>query len=123
MQGEGAGATVGSAFGSIGLASLRDLRWRTRRFVVAAIATGLVFAVALMGSGIANSFRVEIRDTVAALGAQTWLVPRGSPGPFTDTATFPISRAARVAGAPGRGRPHQCSWATRSPADRWVRRT
>ena len=95
------GATIGSAIGSIGLASVRDLQWRTRRFFVAAIATGLVFAVALMMSGIANSFSVEVRDTISALGAQTWLVRSGSPGPFTDTAVFPIRNATALEGVPG----------------------
>jgi putative ABC transport system permease protein len=95
------GGTVGNAAGSIGLASVRDLQWRTRRFLVAAIATGLVFGVALMMSGIANSFSVEVRNTVAALGAETWMVPRGSPGPFTDSADFPIARQASVATTPG----------------------
>jgi putative ABC transport system permease protein len=95
------GATVGSAIGSIGLASVRDLQWRMRRFLVAAIATGLVFGVALMMSGIANSFSVEVRDTVAALGAQTWLVPDGSPGPFTDTAAFPIEKVSALKGVRG----------------------
>jgi putative ABC transport system permease protein len=97
------GATVGNAIGSIGLASARDLQWRTRRFLVAAIATGLVFGVALMMSGIANSFSVEVRNTVSSLGAQTWLVPNGSPGPFTDTATFPIAKTSELAGVPGVG--------------------
>ena len=95
------GATIGSAIGSIGLASVRDLQWRTRRFFVAAIATGLVFAVALMMSGIANSFSVEVRDTVSAVGAQTWLVRSGSPGPFTDTAAFPTKDASALEGVRG----------------------
>jgi len=96
-------ATVSSAIGSIGLASARDLQWRTRRFLVAAIATGLVFGLALMASGIANSFSVEVRNTVAALGAPTWLVPDGSPGPFTDPAAFPIARGAELAAVGGVG--------------------
>jgi len=95
------GATVRSGVGSIGLASIRDLEWRMRRFLVAAIATGLVFGVALMMSGIANSFSVEVYDTVAALGAHTWLVPMGSPGPFTDTAAFPIDKVAELQGVRG----------------------
>jgi len=95
------GATIGSAIGSIGLASVRDLQWRTRRFLLAAIATGLLFAVALMMSGIANSFSVEVRDTVSAVGAQTWLVRSGSPGPFTDTAAFPTKDASALEGVRG----------------------
>jgi len=35
----------GNTLGSICLASIRDLQWRSRRFLSAAIATGLVFGV------------------------------------------------------------------------------
>ena len=35
--------------------------------------------LALMMSGVSNSFSVEIHDTVAVLGAETWLVPRRKP--------------------------------------------
>jgi len=52
-------------------------------------------------SGVSNSFSVEIHDTVSALGAQSWLVSAGSPGPFTDPSVFPLSDVSRVAATPG----------------------
>jgi len=90
-----------SAAGSILLASIRDLQWRSRRFILAALATGMVFGLALMMSGVANSFSVEIRNTVDILDAQTWLVRSGSPGPFTDPVPFPVSAVVAVRQAPG----------------------
>ncbi len=83
------------------LASIRDLQWRSRRFLLAAFATGLVFGVALLMSGVANSFTVEIRNTVNALGASSWLVPTGSPGPFTDPAPFPTKDVVAIREVPG----------------------
>ncbi|MGA2211057.1 MAG: ABC transporter permease [Acidimicrobiales bacterium] len=83
------------------LASLRDLQWRSRRFALAALAAGLVFGVALMMSGVANSFSVEITNTVNILGASSWLVRAGSPGPFTDPAPFPATAVAAIRHAPG----------------------
>jgi len=91
----------GSAAGSISLVSVRDLQWRARRFVLAALATGLVFGLALMMSGVANSFTVEVRNTVQELGASVWLVRAGSPGPFTDPAPFPADAVAVVRRVPG----------------------
>jgi putative ABC transport system permease protein len=86
------------------LVSLRDLQWRIRRFALAALATGVVLGLALMVSGISNSFSVEIDNTVAILRARTWLVPAGSPGPFTASGLFPLAsalRAAHLSGASG----------------------
>ncbi len=90
-----------SSVESVCLVSLRDLQWRSRRFLLAAVAAGLVFAVALLMSGVANSFAVEIQNTVRTLGATTWLVRAGSPGPFTDPSPFPVGDA--TAGAPAAG--------------------
>jgi putative ABC transport system permease protein len=90
-----------NAVGSIVLASTRDLQWRSRRFLLAAVATGMVFGVALLMSGVANSFTVEINNTVNELGATSWLVRAGSPGPFTDPAPFPSSSVAVVRRVPG----------------------
>jgi putative ABC transport system permease protein len=89
------------AVGPILLASIRDLQWRSRRFILAAAATGMVFGLALMMSGVANSFAVEIRNTVNVLDAQSWLVRTGSPGPFTDPVPFPISDVNNIRRVPG----------------------
>jgi putative ABC transport system permease protein len=89
------------AIGPIWLASIRDLQWRSRRFLLAVFATGLVFGLALMISGVANSFNVEVNNTVGALGARFWFVPTGSLGPFTVAAPFPASEVAPIQEIPG----------------------
>lgn len=77
------------------------MQWRFVRFLLAAMATGLVFGVALMMSGVSNSFSVEITNTIGALGTPTWIVPAGSPGPFTDPTAFPASDVDAIRRLPG----------------------
>jgi putative ABC transport system permease protein len=95
------GPSSSGALGPIWLASIRDLQWRSRRFLLAVLATGLVFGLALMISGVANSFNVEVKNTVGALDAPFWFVPTGSLGPFTVAAPFPASDAAAIQRIPG----------------------
>src|SRR5947207_5603871 len=83
------------------LIALRDLQWRRRRFLIGVIATGLVFALALLITGMGASFRNEVRRTVKAMGADAWVVPKGVSGPFTASNAFPASTAAAVAAQPG----------------------
>ena len=53
-------------------AALRDLQWRKRRFVIAIVGTGLVFAMTLVLTGLANGFRVEATRTVDSLGVDAF---------------------------------------------------
>jgi putative ABC transport system permease protein len=53
-------------------AALRDLQWRKRRFVIAIIGTGLVFAMTLVLTGLANGFRVEAQRTINSLGLDSF---------------------------------------------------
>lgn len=83
------------------LISLRDLQWRRRRFVIAVVATALVFALGLILSGVSASFDNEIDRTVESFGADVWLVPEGTLGPFTAPTTMSESRVDRVRRLPG----------------------
>ncbi len=83
------------------LISLRDLQWRRRRFLIGVVATGLVFALALLITGIGASFRNEVHRTVDAMGADAWVVPSGVSGPFTASTAFAASTADAVGTAPG----------------------
>jgi putative ABC transport system permease protein len=49
-------------------AALRDMQWRSRRLVIAIVSTGLVFAMTLVLTGLANGFRVEAQRTVDSMG-------------------------------------------------------
>jgi putative ABC transport system permease protein len=81
--------------------ALTDLQWRRRRFVIAVLATSLVFGMTLLMAGFATSLHNEGRRIVAALGADAWLVAAGAPGPFTTSTPIRAADADRVAAAPG----------------------
>jgi len=73
------------------LAALRDLSWRKRRFLIAIVGAGLVFATGLIGSGLSQSFRNELTRTIDGLGGDAFLVPFGSSGPFSSRQPFPAA--------------------------------
>jgi putative ABC transport system permease protein len=83
------------------LISLRDLQWRRRRFAIAVLGASLVFSLTVLMSGLSSSFRSEARRTLAAFGADAWVIARGSPGPFTTLTTLPDAAARDVARRPG----------------------
>ncbi|MFN2462923.1 MAG: ABC transporter permease [Candidatus Dormibacteria bacterium] len=81
--------------------TLRDLQWRRRRFAIATVGTALVFAMTLVLAGVSAAFRVEADRTLAGIGADAWVVPAGSTGPFGGLATLPQAQVAEVAREPG----------------------
>jgi putative ABC transport system permease protein len=81
--------------------ALRDLQWRRRRFVIAVLATSLVFGMTLLMTGFSGSLHNEGPRIVAAVGADAWLVADGAPGPFTTSTPVRAAEAQRVAAAPG----------------------
>src|SRR5271163_435056 len=83
------------------ITALRDLQWRRRRFVIAVIGTGVVFAMTLVLTGLANGFRFEARHTVDSLGIDTYLIKAGAVGPFLGAAMFPAAEAQAVGRVPG----------------------
>jgi putative ABC transport system permease protein len=83
------------------LVSLRDLQWRRRRFAIAILATAMVFGLALLLSGVSASFGAEVRRTVAAFGADAWVVRRAAVGPITAPVPFAAAAAEQVASLPG----------------------
>lgn len=81
--------------------TMRDLVFRWRQFFIAVVGAGLVFAMALLLTGLAEGFRSEVHRTVEAVGADNWVVPRGSSGPFTSFGALPGTATKVVAGLPG----------------------
>ncbi|MDX6233229.1 MAG: putative transport system permease protein [Nocardioidaceae bacterium] len=63
--------------------TLGDLRFRAARFAVAILAAAVVFALAVLLSGLAATFDTEIATTVSDAGADAWVVAAGAPGPLT----------------------------------------
>ncbi|MGV0813746.1 ABC transporter permease [Mycolicibacterium boenickei] len=83
------------------IAALRDLQWRRRRFMIAAVGTALVFAMTLVLTGLANGFRVEAERSVDALGLDAFMIKEGAAGPFLGSAPLPLTDVQRAARLPG----------------------
>lgn len=81
--------------------TLADLRYRSRQFLIAVVGAGVVFALAVLMSGMANGFHAEIHQTVTSTRADSWIVPSGASGPFTSVSSMPETRAAKIAALPG----------------------
>lgn len=81
--------------------ALRDLQWRRRRFVVAAVGTAMVFALTLILTGLAHGFRVEAERVVDALDIDHYLIEDGAAGPFMGSSRFPEVELGEAAHLPG----------------------
>ena len=78
----------------------RDLQFRRRRFIIAILATSLVFAIALILSGVSGGFSSEISRSVDSFGAGGWVVPTKAAGPFSNSEVFvPDDVASGIEGA------------------------
>ena len=73
------------------------MQWRSRRLVIAIISTGLIFAMTLVLTGLANGFRVEAQRTVDSMGVDRFVVKAGAAGPFLGATPFAQVDLARVA--------------------------
>ena len=83
------------------LASLRDLQWRRRRFLVAVIGTGLVFGLTLIMTGVSHGFDAETEATVDALGAERWIYRDGAAGPFLGASPMSQAEGEYLTALPG----------------------
>jgi putative ABC transport system permease protein len=78
--------------------TLRDLQYRRRQFGIAVLGAALVFALALVLTGVSQGFRTEVEDTVGAIGADWWVVPKGVTGPFTSQSALPVDLTGELPG-------------------------
>ena len=78
--------------GGIHLA-VQDLLFRSRRFGVTLVASAVVLALYLVMTGVVSQLQREADVTIAAMGGTHWVIPEGSPGPFTSNATVTADQA------------------------------
>jgi putative ABC transport system permease protein len=78
-----------------------DLLFRARQFLIAVIGVGLVLAVALAVTGLADGFHSEIESFVDSVGASSWVMSKAAEGRVTPFAAFPATDVATVARQPG----------------------
>jgi len=78
-----------------------DLWFRARQFAIAVVGVGLVLALALELSGLADGFHVEVANSVNGVGATSWVLSSSAHGRVTAFAAFPEAAASQVASQPG----------------------
>lgn len=76
--------------------TLRDLAHRSVRFVVVTVLGAVVFALLFVTTGLVEQFNRESYDTMAAFGADAWVLPEGVSGPFTAAPTLPLDAAGAI---------------------------
>jgi predicted acylesterase/phospholipase RssA/CRP-like cAMP-binding protein len=81
------------------LLTRRDLQHRASRFASVVVGVSVVFTLLFLMTGLTEQFHREPRDTVAAFGADGWMVRDGASGAFTSAATMPSDTADEVDGA------------------------
>lgn len=81
--------------------AVRDLQWRRRRFVIAVAAAALVFGLTLLIAGVSDSLHAEVGHINRVVGANSWLVAAGTPGPFTTANAIPTTAADEARRLPG----------------------
>jgi putative ABC transport system permease protein len=85
------------------LVGVRDLQFRRRRFLIAVLATSVVFAMTLIMAGLSKGLDEEIKRIVASFEADSWVVARGTSGPFTATKFVNDDDVLAVQDVPGVG--------------------
>jgi putative ABC transport system permease protein len=82
-------------------ASVRDMQWRRRRFAIGVVGAAVVFAMALLLSGLSAGFRGEARRIIGGLGGDGWVMDAGASGPITSMSTLPVETADELRATPG----------------------
>lgn len=83
------------------ITAVRDLQWRLRRFIVAAVGTAMVFALTLVLAGLTHGFRVEAEHVVDSLDIDSYLIQTAAVGPFMGSSRFPQEAAGDVGAISG----------------------
>jgi len=79
----------------------RNVQFRRRQYFLAVLGTALVFALALLVTGVRQGFKTSAERTLRDLGGDVWVVPARSTGPFTTPSLFSGEVADQVADRPG----------------------
>lgn len=81
--------------------TLRNMQFRARQFLLAIVGTALVFAMALLVTGLREAFKTEADTAINAIGGTAWVVPVGTEGPFTGFYAMDGSDTERIRSVPG----------------------
>ncbi len=81
--------------------ALRDIRRSMVRFALTAVGVGLLLMIVMGMSGIYRGLIDDAILLVDKIGADLWVVQRGTRGPFAEISRIPINMEDRLRGVPG----------------------
>jgi putative ABC transport system permease protein len=79
----------------------RQLLFRWRQHLLAVVGAGLVFAVALLATGMSAGFRAEAKRMAAGIGGDGWVISAGTAGPFSGEVPLDQGAVSFVGAATG----------------------
>jgi putative ABC transport system permease protein len=82
--------------------TLRNMQFRARQLLITIVGTALVFAMALLVTGLKEAFKAEADQAIASIGGDAWVVRAGPEGPFSSGLTFmPEGSRDQIKAEPG----------------------
>lgn len=81
--------------------ALRDIRHNLGRFALTALGIGLLLMIVLGMSGIYRGMIADALVVVDRVGADLWVVQRGTRGPFAEVSRVPANLEHRLLAVPG----------------------
>ncbi|MBN1347198.1 MAG: ABC transporter permease [Phycisphaerae bacterium] len=81
--------------------AFKDIRHNFGRFLLTGLGIGMLLMVVMAMGGIYRGLITEGTLIIDRLGADIWVVQRGTRGPFAETSRVPRSLVDRVAAVPG----------------------
>jgi putative ABC transport system permease protein len=81
--------------------TLRNMQFRARQLLIAIVGTALVFAMALLVTGLKEAFKTEGDRVLESIGGDAWVLPAGAARPFTGFTPMEASDADRIGAVPG----------------------
>ncbi len=79
----------------------KDVRHQWPRFLATSLGLGLLFAIVLAMGGIYRGMVEDAVVLVDTMGADLWIVQRGTRGPFAERSVVPKTLETRAVGVPG----------------------
>lgn len=81
--------------------AIRDIRYNLIRFALTAVGIGLLLMIVMGMGGIYRGLIEEATLLVDKIGADIWVVQKGTRGPFAEISRVPVNLEDRLAAVPG----------------------
>jgi putative ABC transport system permease protein len=81
--------------------TLRNMQFRWRQLLIAIVGAALVFAMALLVTGLKQAFKTQADRALDSIGGDAWVLPAGAARPFTGFTSMKAADADLIRAVPG----------------------